>query len=161
MPTDPQYERQLEAEIDRELKALPELRAPATLMPRVLDAIAARSAVPARRQLWQSWPVGLRMASLALFLALFAGLCLGLAQLEAAQPVAAFTQQCRSWLSGLGALVHGLLRLFDLLATALKNHHPGLFLGGGCMLLLAYLTCVALAACSLRLGLMRTRNEPL
>ena len=29
---DPQYERQLEAEIDRELKALPELRAPATFI---------------------------------------------------------------------------------------------------------------------------------
>ena len=55
-----EYEKRLEAAIDRELKALQDLPAPRTLAPRIMAAIAARAPVPWYRQSWQMWPVPLR-----------------------------------------------------------------------------------------------------
>jgi len=68
------YEKRLEAEIDRELKALPELRAPTTLLVRVRSAVAQRAAVPWYRQSWQMWPMIWRVTAMAVLLASFGGL---------------------------------------------------------------------------------------
>ena len=56
----PDYDKQLEAAISRELKALPELAAPAALASRVMAAIEQRARVPWYRRSWQTWPVALR-----------------------------------------------------------------------------------------------------
>ena len=52
-----EYEKQLEAAIKRELKGLPDLPAPRTLMTRVLTAIENQSRLPWYRHPWQTWPV--------------------------------------------------------------------------------------------------------
>ena len=58
-----EYEKRLEAEIERELKGLPELTAPGTLVSRVMAAIEQRADRPWYRQPWQAWPVALRAAA--------------------------------------------------------------------------------------------------
>src|SRR5437764_13255978 len=68
-------DKKLELQIDRQLKGLPELDAPAGLVPRVMAALAARAALPWYRQSWSQWPVAMRWSSFAALLALFGGLC--------------------------------------------------------------------------------------
>lgn len=70
-----QPEDELAAQVDRELKSLPPLSAPAALAPRVLAAIAAQQPAPAYRSAWQSWSLAWRLASFTMLAALFAGLC--------------------------------------------------------------------------------------
>jgi hypothetical protein len=70
----PNYEKQLEAEISRQLKNLPELRAPESLVPGVLAAVERRSSRPWYRCSWWQWPVTLRVASAIALFALLAWL---------------------------------------------------------------------------------------
>src|SRR5262245_46503139 len=69
MTTD--HERQLEGQVDRALKSLPELKAPAALAPRVLATIAQRAAMAWYRQPWPVWPRAVQMTSLAILLGVF------------------------------------------------------------------------------------------
>ena len=55
----------LEREIDRELGRLPTPRAPRTLAPRVMRAVAAAPAAAAAG--WRTWPIAWRWLSLAAF----------------------------------------------------------------------------------------------
>src|SRR5689334_22533867 len=73
----PQYEKQLEVCVQRELDALNELPAPPALANRIMRAIELRAKVPWYRQSWSTWPVGLRAASLTALLLAFGGLCVG------------------------------------------------------------------------------------
>jgi hypothetical protein len=66
------YEKQLEAQIDRELKQLPELSAPASLVSRVMKRVEAQQRLPWYSQPWIKWPVPLRVATLAGLAGLFA-----------------------------------------------------------------------------------------
>ena len=59
----------LDEQLDRELKALPQPRAPRTLLPRVLAAADEREAQAVATG-WSTWPTGWRVASVALVLAI-------------------------------------------------------------------------------------------
>ena len=98
----PEFERKLEAEIDRALKSLPELPAPLTLAPRVRQMLEQRIRVPWHRRPWQSWPVTPRVASLAVLLAMFAGLCLGGWQLQRVHGYDLLGQEFAGFTAGLG-----------------------------------------------------------
>src|SRR4051812_42972454 len=74
----PEYHNQLEADIARELKALPELQAPPTLARRVLAAIEQRAALPWYRKSWELWPPPVRFAFGLVSLALVGAVCYGL-----------------------------------------------------------------------------------
>src|SRR5690349_19006650 len=96
-----EYEDKLAAEIDRELKRLPELQAPSTLLRRVMTAIEAREGLPWYRQAWQAWPAPLRAAALVILLAFFASLCLGVWKLPDTEGYVTATRQTAGWLAGL------------------------------------------------------------
>jgi len=96
--------RQLESAISRELKALPELPAPAAVTNRVMAAIERRRNVPWYRRSWETWPVALRVTSLAAMLALFGGLCLAGWEWSRAETVQQVTQRVGQWFSGLDSL---------------------------------------------------------
>ena len=55
----------LEAFVDRELRQLPALRAPHTLLPRVLAAVQQWSQRPWYARAWFTWPVAAQIASAA------------------------------------------------------------------------------------------------
>ncbi len=73
-----QREENWEAKLDRELKSLPNRRAPATLLPRVLAKIEAQKKLPWYRRTWAQWPRSAQLFSgiltFAVFLAIGAGL---------------------------------------------------------------------------------------
>jgi hypothetical protein len=95
---------QLELEISRELKALPELTAPATVANRVLAALKLRLNVPWYRRSWVTWPLALRMASLAAMLALFGGLCLAGWEISRTETIVSATHRAGQWFSGLNTI---------------------------------------------------------
>src|SRR5262245_38583435 len=73
----PQYEKQLEASVRRELDALDELPAPPALANRIMRAIEQRAAVPWYRQSWSTWSFPLQATALTALLLAFGGLCFG------------------------------------------------------------------------------------
>ena len=97
-------DRQLEREISRELKALPELTAPASVANRVLAAIELRLNVPWYRRSWVTWPLALRIASLAAMLALFGGLCLAGWEVSRTERIMSAMHRAGQWLSGLNTI---------------------------------------------------------
>jgi hypothetical protein len=69
------HDNELEAQVDRELKSLSSLTAPPTLATRIISAIAARADAPWYRRAWPTWPLAGQVASFALLIAMFGGLC--------------------------------------------------------------------------------------
>lgn len=72
----PEQESRLEAALDRELKSLPPLKAPASLAPAVLAVLAARARLPWWQRAWWDWPVAAKAAFVILTLSV-AGLVSG------------------------------------------------------------------------------------
>lgn len=90
-----QPEEQLAAWADHALKQLPARKAPATLAPRILAALARQRALPWYRQPWFNWPRHFQVLSFALAALVVAGLAWVVvphadgASLEAAKQTAA------------------------------------------------------------------------
>jgi hypothetical protein len=78
---DPQYEKQLEACVRRELDALGEIPAPPALANRIMQRLAAQPVAPWYRRTWPTWSPGLRFASLLVLFAAVSGLCFGTVEL--------------------------------------------------------------------------------
>ena len=156
-----EYERQLEAAIDRELKALPELPAPRALTSQVLAMVAARTALPWYRQPWQAWPVLLRAGSLTLLLAALGGLYFAGRMFTESAPVVAAAQECNHWLSGVAALWRGLNTLPGVLGSVLNYVGPGFLAACFVAVALAYAACIAAATCYYRLGFAQSKNRTL
>lgn len=147
----PEYEQKLEQQVDKELKALPELRAPDSLMLRVLRAIESRANLPWFRRAWYTWPKGLRVVSFLILAGAFAGLCFGgwelsnvgssLAAQKLAVPVATTSALWTATQSLIGAGV-----------VAFKGLGKGFLIGCIAAVILGYAWCLALGAAFVRLG---------
>jgi hypothetical protein len=121
----PDYDKQLEAAIGRELKALPELAAPTALASRVMAAIEQRARVPWYRRSWQTWPVALQAAVLVVLLALFGGLCLGGWELSQTGTVTLTLHRAGEWLSGLNVIGNTFHVLVNAALLAVKKLGTG------------------------------------
>ena len=135
----PNREYQLEAEIDRELKSLPEIPAPVTLIVRVMQAIARRQALPWFRRAWQTWPASLQMVSFVTLALLFAATCLGLWE-----GVALAIHKYGSVLSILTTLWTTITVLFGALVTAVNQLPRGVLIGCIAAVALGYTMCAAM-----------------
>jgi hypothetical protein len=69
--------RELESLIDRQLRRLPEPRAPRSLLPRVMAAVA-EARRPWYARAWRTWPIGLQIASALAGLVAIAAMSLAL-----------------------------------------------------------------------------------
>lgn len=148
-------EQLLEAAIDRELKALPPHRAPATLAPRVLAALARRAPRPWYRRAWQTWPWPLQVTSLAVLCAAFTGLCLTAWQLPKLPPMASASRAIGGWLSSLEVFWSAAAALAAAAGHVLQSCSTATLVGIGAMLLLSYALCVGLTTVYVRLALAR------
>jgi len=74
----------LETLVDRELRRLPALRAPHTLLPRVLAAVQRWSQRPWYARAWFTWPIGGQIASAAALVLIVAGSAMLLASAQTA-----------------------------------------------------------------------------
>jgi len=149
------YEKRLETAVDGELKQLPELLAPHTLVLRVMKAIEARLGLPWYHQSWQMWPVALQAVSLAVLLALFGSLCFGTWKLTHLAGFAAAMQPVGSWFAELGAIWHATAALISALVLAVKHLGTGFLVAIFAALAFGYALCVGLGTAYLRLGLAR------
>src|SRR5436190_20408041 len=120
---DPQWAE----ELDRELKTLPDLPAPDTLIARVMTSIQQPVSirVPWYRRPWPQWSMGLQTASLLVLLAFFGGLCRIGWGISHGETFAAAFHAISEWISSwraLGsaviALVQALVLIFNKLGTA-------------------------------------------
>ena len=151
----PEYEKELEAEIDRELKGLPELPAPDTLASRVMLAIESRAKVAWYRQPWQMWPAALRMGSLVLLLALFGGLCFAGWRLAQGEAFIGATREFGRWLSGVSALENTLNVLLGAVVLAVKQLGTGFIVAALAALAIGYAICLGLGTVCVRIAFAR------
>ena len=151
----PNYENELEARIDRELKSLPPLAAPATLAPRVLARINSPAAEPWYRRAWQTWPMPLRAASFAVLLAFFGALCLGGLQISRAPEVAEAAQKA----SGAMAAVHLICKTASVLGDAamqvIHQLNPYILFALIAMMGLGYALMLGIGAAGYRIAFAR------
>lgn len=147
-----------EGRLDRELKALPLQPAPPTLIPRVMAVVARQTGLTWYQRPWPTWPVGLRVASLAGALTAFGGLCYG-----SAQPLPAGLQAALSFVAGklglLEALGHTAMALLAALGHALQSLGPGTLALGLGWSVLCYVVVVGLITLCARLALTSSRAQ--
>jgi hypothetical protein len=146
---------QLEAAVDRELKALPNLRAPQTLLPRIMAVIEQRAGLPWYRRAWQTWPLPLQAVSMLVLLVAFAGLCLGSWQLVHAPAVASAASEASGWFRMLSTTLSTLGVLANALALAVRSLGPLVLFGIMMALLLGYAACVGFGTLYVRLAFAR------
>jgi len=148
----PDYEKQLEAEISRELRALPELAAPPALADRILSAIAQRDRVPWYRRSWVSWPPALQVASFAALMVVFGGLCLASWQLAQSGTAAAAAHRVGEYCSWFNVIANTLAALTNAAILAVKKLGPGFLAAGLFLAGMGYALCVGLGTVYFRLG---------
>jgi hypothetical protein len=151
----PEYEKQLEAAIDRELKGLGELSAPATLALRIMRTLEQRAAPPWYRRAWQTWPVAGQVASLTALFVVFGGVCFGVVELFQAASTTAPAHQIGGWLSGVGAVLKTPAVLAEVAVLALRQLGMPLLVGCIAGMVLAYVACIGLGTVWLRLAVAR------
>jgi hypothetical protein len=149
------YQERLRAEVDAVLKRLPDRTAPRTLRPRIMAAIGRRAALPWYRQSWQMWPAAARIASLAILLSLFGGLCLAGWKLPQADAYASTHALLGQWLSEAGALWNVLSVLFTAGSAMVRVLPAGIMAGCLISLGLGYGLCIGLGVAWMRLTLAR------
>jgi hypothetical protein len=149
------YDKELEAGIDRELKRLPELAAPATLIPRVMAAIEHQAAVPWYRQPWLDWPLPARAASFAFLLAVFGGVGFGLWAFLQTAVFAAATGKVGELVSSIGLVQNALNAIGGALVLAVKQLGTGFMIGICAAVASGYVLCVGLSTLCVRLAFAR------
>lgn len=151
----PNPEHELEALVDRELKSLPPLSAPPTLAPRILAALAARAEAPWYRRAWQTWPLPLQGASLAVLLALFGTICFGGWRLFQSEAVVETSAKVGGVLSVFELVIRTLGVLRDAGLQVIQHVGSGYVMGFAVVVLMAYAVCLALGSACARFALAR------
>jgi hypothetical protein len=152
---DADYEKRLEAAIDRLLKELPEMSAPHNLASRVLASIESRASVPWYRQSWQIWPVGLRVASFVILAGLFAAVCFASWKIVQAESFLAATQRVGGWFSSLSAIWNAINVLAGALVLAVKQLGTGFIIACVIAMAFGYAMCIGAGTVYFRLGFAR------
>jgi hypothetical protein len=147
----PDDEIRMEEEIGLALKGLPELKAPTTLMRRVLTKIESRAELPWYRRSWQNWPVGLQTASFIALLLMFGGLTFGAWELFRSPE----TTHALNWFSGLSVIWNTLHALASAALLAIRQLGTGVIVAGIVLVMFAYFACVGLGTVAVRFTFAR------
>lgn len=147
----PQWNDSLEAKVTQELRQLPVLKAPATLLARVMAALQARQALPWYRRPWPSWPRKIQCL-LGPLLTIFPWLAFYLSRIAwnnlATSGVAREVDQKLSLLSLAGSTIDTLVNAFWLAGRALMGQ-PILW-AGIIVSVLMYLACIGIGTACFR-----------
>jgi hypothetical protein len=148
----PEYDKQLEAAINRELKALPELVAPTVLASRIMATIEQRARVSWYRRSWQTWPVALQAVSLVVLLVLFGGLCLGGWQLSQTGTATLALHRAGEWLSGFGVIGNTFNVLVNAAVVVMKKLGTGVIVACLVVAGTGYAMCIGAGTVYFRLA---------
>jgi hypothetical protein len=122
------YEQKLEVEIERELKSLPAIPAPATLVARVMAAIELRKALPWFKRAWDTWPTSLQGLFLITMLALLGGICFGGWEVTHTPVFTLAIHKVAGWLSSFGAIYTTLNALAGAIVALIKQVNSGVLI---------------------------------
>ena len=151
----PDYEKQLEACVRRELSSLGELPAPSGLAGRIMRAVEQRAAVPWYRQSWSTWSVAWRAASLTALVLAFGGLCAG-------AWIVTHDISTPSWLTSGVADASAIWRALEVLASTTASLIGRLGFGvlamGAAMIFGAWATCIGLGTAYVRFAMRPAVN---
>jgi hypothetical protein len=147
-----EYEKQLEAGIRRELKALGELEAPPEIAGRVMRLIEARAATPWHRREWQAWPVAVQAGSLAGLLAAFTFLCVESSRLAYFAVLTPGAREMAGWFRLADTCWGAGNALASALGLAFRSLGPGVIVSVSVLLLFCYAACLGLGTISWRLA---------
>jgi hypothetical protein len=151
----PDDEIRLEEEIGLALKGLPELKAPPTLMRRVLTKIESRAELPRYRRSWQNWPVGLQTASFIALLLMFGGLTFGAWELFRSPETTNALLKTSDWFSGLSVIWNTLHALAGATLLAIRQLGTGVIVAGIVLVMFAYFACIGLGTVAVRFTFAR------
>ena len=147
-----EYEKKLEVEIDRELKSLPDVAAPATLVSRVMAAIELRRALPWFRRAWHTWPGSLQGLFLVTMIALFGGICFGVWEASHTATIGLAVYKVGGWFSGLSAIYTALNALAGAIVAMIKQINSTVLLAFLCAAGLGYALFLGLGTMYFRLA---------
>jgi hypothetical protein len=151
----PDYEKESAAAVDRLLKDLPELDAPATLAPRVINAIRGRLAAPWYRRSWETWPAPLRAALVAALVAVFVGLCLVATNVGHAPGLVTARHRFQSCAADAAAAWHIVVALLNASVLAVKHLGPRFIVAALTAAALAYALCVGFGTACVKYAFAR------
>jgi hypothetical protein len=139
----------LEDFIDEQLRRLPPVTAPVTLITRVMAAIATRAALPWWRQAWWHWPKAAQAA--VLMVALFAAAIAISGNMVLSEGLGPYTQLI-SERTAMGGAWSNLGTLLSTLAVALTKVIESFLLPVSLGVLILYLLCMAFGTALVRLA---------
>jgi len=145
-------ERKLAEQLHRELHQLPNLKAPTTLGPRVLAAIAARQEAPWWKKSWASWPASMKLAFLVTGIAAIAGLILaGAAIPQFGTLTSGVTESVGGMFASLKPYYDFAARFTTSVGLTLGAAGPKLYWYLATLIGIAYATCIGLGTLGYRL----------
>jgi hypothetical protein len=147
-----EYEKKLEVEIDCDLKALPEISAPATLVSRVMAAIELRRALPWFRRAWHTWPNSLQGLFLVTMVALFGGICFGIWEGCHTATFGLAVHKVGGWFSGVSAIYTALNALAGATIAMIKQVNSTVLMAFVCAAGLGYALFLGLGTMYFRLA---------
>jgi len=151
----PEHQEHLEREIDRALKALPDITAPEHLLGRVLARIEVGAAKPWYQRAWSDWPAGARFSSLVLLSVAFAGLCYLFWKAPEIQFLQPLLAKLRS-LAGIADAIWSVVGTFlSLLTMAFRRLGTGVLIGCAALVFLGYALFLGLGSVFFRAALVR------
>src|SRR5207249_1031783 len=148
-------EKKLEELIHRELRKLPELRAPETLVHRVMLAVHAKERRPWWQRPWLTWPRPAQLISFVLCAATVAGLVYAGAEGWRATGIGSPLDKLGQWMSSLTPLLGWLATLANAATLVLQRGGQQFLLIGLAVAGSMYLLCVATGTACYRLAYNR------
>lgn len=150
----PEFDPKLESLLDAELKKLPPIAAPASLLPNVMSAIAARARLPWWQRAWWDWPLTAKAAFLLLALAIVGAFSSGGVMLD--EGVSNYSQQVVERFGPFASLWETVLTILNAVRSVLEKIGQPLLLYAATFIGLLYLTCLGLGTACVRFALKRS-----
>ena len=142
-----------EETLDAELKLLPDLPAPDTLIPRVMAALAAEACLPWYRRTWWTWPLAARVLSVAVLSALWGSLAWVAWHTGDNHVLAGAGDQVGGWLAPFRPAWTVLNSVVNALALVLRQGGSWLLFGAVAFAVIMYLSCVGLGTVFYRVAI--------
>jgi hypothetical protein len=149
----PEFDPKLESLLDAELQKLPPITAPASLVPNVMAAIAARARLPWWQHAWWDWPLTAKAAFLLLALAIAGAFSGGGVILD--EGVSNYSQQVVERFSPITSLWDTVVTVLNVGRSLVEKMGQSIFLYATIFIGLLYLTCLGLGTVCVRYALKR------
>jgi hypothetical protein len=149
------YENNLERAVERELKALPEIAAPGTLISRVMSRLEQDAARPWYQRTWMVWPLGLRVASLVLLLTMVGGLCFAGWKVSQAEAFLGLVHRANLWFTNANTLWSTLNSVVNVGVLLIKKLGTTFIVAGLLVMAMGYTMCIGVGTVYVKFAFRR------